>query len=218
MKYTKNYQLTQWEKADRIVMNDFNSDNVKLDAALLTQNSRITSEAARLDSRINTETARVEALTAAVPRVLSTQSGTGHTLEFSVSGLAGHTALRLLFWGRTDSGALTLLQFNSAASGQQYYCQRVNENDSNTVPYFYLGRTETGGSMIDACFYEVPGGIAMLANAVGRNSTLVTTTSYRGIAPGLSFGGLHKLIFTQGTETRQNFTSGTKMKLLGYTF
>ena len=34
MKKTTNYQLNQWEKSDRIMMEDFNADNAKIDAAL----------------------------------------------------------------------------------------------------------------------------------------------------------------------------------------
>lgn len=36
MNYTTNYQLTQWEKDDRIQMEDFNDNNAKLDAAIKT--------------------------------------------------------------------------------------------------------------------------------------------------------------------------------------
>lgn len=36
MKQTANYQLTQWEKTDRIQMEGFNSDNAKVDAAMKT--------------------------------------------------------------------------------------------------------------------------------------------------------------------------------------
>ena len=36
MKQTQNYQLSQWELADRIQMEDFNGDNAKIDAALGT--------------------------------------------------------------------------------------------------------------------------------------------------------------------------------------
>ena len=36
MNHTTNYQLSQWESTDRILMSDFNSDNAKLDAALGT--------------------------------------------------------------------------------------------------------------------------------------------------------------------------------------
>lgn len=32
--HTENYQLSQWERSDRIQMEDFNSDNAKIDAAL----------------------------------------------------------------------------------------------------------------------------------------------------------------------------------------
>ena len=34
MKQTQNYQLNQWEKTDRIEMEDFNADNARVDAAL----------------------------------------------------------------------------------------------------------------------------------------------------------------------------------------
>ena len=32
--YTSNYQLNQWEKSDKVLMEDFNADNAKIDAAL----------------------------------------------------------------------------------------------------------------------------------------------------------------------------------------
>ena len=35
MTKTTNYQLNQWEKTDRILMDDFNADNQKIEAALL---------------------------------------------------------------------------------------------------------------------------------------------------------------------------------------
>ena len=34
MNHTTNYQLNQWAKSDRVLMEDFNSDNEKIDAAL----------------------------------------------------------------------------------------------------------------------------------------------------------------------------------------
>ena len=34
MNQTANYQLSQWETTDRILMADFNSDNAKIDGAL----------------------------------------------------------------------------------------------------------------------------------------------------------------------------------------
>lgn len=48
MKQTSNYQLNQWEKTDRILMEDFNEDNAKVDAALKAQASDMASLAAEV--------------------------------------------------------------------------------------------------------------------------------------------------------------------------
>ena len=34
MNRTPNYNLNQWEKSDKVLMDDFNADNAKIDAAL----------------------------------------------------------------------------------------------------------------------------------------------------------------------------------------
>ena len=43
---TANFQLTQWEKTDRIMMEDFNRDNAAIDAALKSNADAITAETA----------------------------------------------------------------------------------------------------------------------------------------------------------------------------
>lgn len=53
MKQTENYQLNQWEQSDRILMEDFNNDNAKLDAALAGQGSQLTALAASLAAKGN---------------------------------------------------------------------------------------------------------------------------------------------------------------------
>ena len=40
MNQTNNYQLNQWEKSDRIQMEDFNADNAKVDSALTELSNR----------------------------------------------------------------------------------------------------------------------------------------------------------------------------------
>ena len=42
MTKTTNYQLNQWAKSDRIMMDDFNADNQKLDAALAGKTELVT--------------------------------------------------------------------------------------------------------------------------------------------------------------------------------
>ncbi len=38
MRQTANYQLSQWDESDRILREDFNSDNEKIDAAIAGAN------------------------------------------------------------------------------------------------------------------------------------------------------------------------------------
>lgn len=45
MKYTQNYHLPQWEKADRILMEDFNAQSAKLEAALTAQGEALAGKA-----------------------------------------------------------------------------------------------------------------------------------------------------------------------------
>ena len=44
MTKTTNYQLNQWAKSDRVMMDDFNADNAKIDAALKANADAITAE------------------------------------------------------------------------------------------------------------------------------------------------------------------------------
>jgi len=43
MTHTTNYNLSQWDAGDRILRDDFNADNAKIDAALATHTSSIAS-------------------------------------------------------------------------------------------------------------------------------------------------------------------------------
>ncbi|MCI9156810.1 MAG: hypothetical protein HFF44_07725, partial [Lawsonibacter sp.] len=45
---TPNYQLSQWEKSDQVLMEDFNADNAKIDAALAAQASTLSAHTAQI--------------------------------------------------------------------------------------------------------------------------------------------------------------------------
>lgn len=49
MNKTANFQLTQWEKTDRIMMEDFNRDNAAIDAALKGNADAVAAETAARD-------------------------------------------------------------------------------------------------------------------------------------------------------------------------
>ena len=53
MNQTPNYQLSQWESTDRILMSDFNSDNAKLDEALGTLAQTVTGHTTALAQKGN---------------------------------------------------------------------------------------------------------------------------------------------------------------------
>ena len=47
MNKTANYQLNQWVKSDRVLMDDFNADNAKLDAAIKAVDTKADGKAAQ---------------------------------------------------------------------------------------------------------------------------------------------------------------------------
>lgn len=53
MKRTDSYQLNQWEKSDRILMEDFNGDNLKIDSALKGQAEGLAAETAARQALAN---------------------------------------------------------------------------------------------------------------------------------------------------------------------
>ncbi len=66
MKTTPNYKLNQWERHDRVLMDDFNADNAKLDAAIKNVSSGVTATEGKiswlklLDMTVKTTTDRVD--------------------------------------------------------------------------------------------------------------------------------------------------------------
>ena len=68
MRETSNYKLSQWDKTDRIMMEDFNSDNQKIDEAIkAVQNNTISgtillAKFQQIDSKISALDQRITAL------------------------------------------------------------------------------------------------------------------------------------------------------------
>ena len=52
MNRTENYALTQWEATDRIMMEDFNADNAKIDAALKAEQETRTAAVTELTAQL----------------------------------------------------------------------------------------------------------------------------------------------------------------------
>ena len=51
MNKTQNYQLSQWERTDKVLMDDFNGDNAKIDSALGEHAAALAAQAGLLAKR-----------------------------------------------------------------------------------------------------------------------------------------------------------------------
>ena len=60
MKTTAHYELNQWELEDRVLMEDFNRDNAKLDAAVAAAMAKAVSEGQRLDGALSTAKSQLQ--------------------------------------------------------------------------------------------------------------------------------------------------------------
>ena len=81
--HTTNYQLSQWESTDRILMEDFNSDNAKIDAALKNQADAIAALTQTVSGKASASA--LEALEAQVgPKLIGTQTVSASTNYWNV--------------------------------------------------------------------------------------------------------------------------------------
>ncbi|MCI8812193.1 MAG: hypothetical protein HFG12_02990 [Oscillibacter sp.] len=71
MTQTPHYKLTQWDKSDRILMEPFNQDHVKIDTALKAHDTAIAAKAQQSDltAEISARTGAISALNTAVAKL-----------------------------------------------------------------------------------------------------------------------------------------------------
>ena len=101
MEKTPRYQLSQWEKTDRILMEDFNADNANLEAALTSlaaDTARLSSAKADLTalnsakSALQTEDARLNSVKLEMVTILDKTYSVSNasTLSIPVGSLGGY--------------------------------------------------------------------------------------------------------------------------------
>ena len=110
MNQTPNYQLSQWESTDRILMSDFNSDNAKLDAALKAQSDAIAAKAAQSTVAALTQTVSTKASQSALDSL--TQTVAGHTAALAGKGNCQMEVLTYTGSGRSGASNPNTLQFS----------------------------------------------------------------------------------------------------------
>ena len=108
MQKTVNYQLNQWVKSDRIQMEDFNSDNAKIDAALKGNADAVAAE-----------TAAREAASSLVKLMTATLGASTATWQIDVSGIDLTQYAKLLIYPylKTENNQPIRLRVNGLTTG-----------------------------------------------------------------------------------------------------
>ena len=91
--HTPNYQLSQWERADKVLMEDFNADNAKIDAAIKAVDVRVDGKADRSALEALTQTVSKKAEQSALNSLSSQVAQRGNcriwTTTYTGSGQFG---------------------------------------------------------------------------------------------------------------------------------
>jgi len=115
--YTSNYGLCQWEASDKVLRTEFNADNAKIDAALVSKAS--TSALNSLKSTVNTKADKTAL--SALQTTVNTKADKSalDSLKTTVDTKADKTALNALSQTVTSQGAELELR-NCAVHFQSY--------------------------------------------------------------------------------------------------
>ena len=142
MNKTANFQLTQWEKTDRIMMEDFNRDNAAIDAAL-----KALEDAQTVVKLLDMTTTEV------LSEVTLDLSGIDltryHKLDIwlmpNLSGTGGRTAR--LYANGTDLLCSASAGYNAASLSGLCFHIYLGHRVGGSTTYCYMGSSEVSGSV-----------------------------------------------------------------------
>ena len=173
MKYTKNYQLNQWDAADRVLREDFNTDNRKVDTALAAVQAACPwSKLAEITT--DTETTQID-------------------MDLSAYDLTRYQQLNL-YLSCGDGSNATQLQLRCNGLTEGYAIHHDNGNDPYTCDYLclvdYLNKSDAPGYS-KICLY--PGRVIM---GIGCGLLLFIIRAYANYPEGCSFAILFMNVCT----------------------
>ena len=96
MQHTQNYQLSRWEKDDRIMMEDFNADNEKIDAALKANADAVSAlqtgkaDAAALSEETSARTAADSSFAGQLAELAANLGVHGHNCRIATGSYTGN--------------------------------------------------------------------------------------------------------------------------------
>ena len=126
---TPNYQLSQWERSDKVQMEDFNADNAKIDAVLGTLAAQVSTKAEQsaLQAEVNARAAAITSLSQShtfpgKPLFVYIAGTTSHNI-MAVQGQASTPNSNRTVWFTWSGNSLTWYEaFSTAGMSPEYQC------------------------------------------------------------------------------------------------
>ena len=195
MQHTQNYQLSRWEKDDRIMMEDFNADNEKIDAALKANADAVgalevgKADAAALSKETSARTAADSTLTARVTALeqgvkfiklgatTTTAAGQSMTVDLSGVDMSQYDAMLLLTQAYLSASGVRELVLSLNGTNAGYIISCYDEQKAG-----FLWLLPIGTSSVHS-FGSYSGSAAVAWNSI---QTLTLSCSGGTVAAGAS--------------------------------
>ena len=142
MNQTEQYQLNQWDKSDRIMMEDFNADNAKMEQALAEQGATLAEHTAALAGCGN---CKIE---------YQTYVGTGKYREENANSLTFSAPPLIVFIAGYDGYHFCMVAGHNQAQNNEYYPVTITWS-GNTVRWYSEQSQHYQGNMLNKTYYAV---------------------------------------------------------------
>lgn len=207
MNKTENYQLNQWELADRIRMEDFNGDNAKIDAALKSQAEALAAETTAreaADATLRNENCWVKLKDVTVGAVNSVSISTAD-IDWSQ-----YRMVEIVMSVQSSNySAAALMQINGLSDNIYYTTSSTPGNYLSICPRF----STVGLSRVQLMAAQPGGAVAGLTTYFGHdNGTFNGTFGFS--VPSIQLAAITSLRIYL-SESTYLFTSGGKIAMYG---
>ena len=197
LNYTENYQLPQWEKSDRVLMEDFNAANNKVDAALGKCSEEI--------QHVAVQKLAEKSLTASAGNL---------EVDLSQVDLSQYNAIFFIIRGGCSlTGAILYLQLNQDTEKNYDYCEPNGSIEYTTNAWnlcsSFNGSAVCRGEILSS---DTDGKVGAYWSSVYYNSPLIVSQTYAGLHKTLLFNSIKKMKFYCDSG---NLKKGTQATIYG---
>lgn len=212
MNKTPNYQLNQWDKSDRIRMEDFNADNAKLEAALAQEANARTEGDTSLQNSLGAELQAIRNLLPIVHLQSITTTSTSTKVDIDLSGIdwSAYPFILVRVDGKMSSSSASFYVRINNYSGEYdyYYTTGDGSNNYAYAGYCYLtnGTTKRIPYILLSCQSDKPD---ITVRTLGNENI------YHGI---LNKSVTASKLSLVGSASSYTITSGAKIDIYGIKF